>query len=100
MTERNRTKEKKQSHKRPDLQVPAFAKYTLAQLLHLIRKKKILAAPLHSSLKKAKDKTVKRMNSATSPTNRAASQASARCDEEQPSQHLCNMTEVSAAFAK
>lgn len=49
-----------------------------------MKKAKVLPAPPRSSLKNAKDKTVKRMNSGTS-TNRAASHASTRCEENQPS---------------
>ena len=49
-----------------------------------MKKARVLPAPIHLSLKTTKDKTVKRMNSATSSTKRAASRASVSCKEKQP----------------
>lgn len=50
-----------------------------------MKKANILPAPPRSSLKKARDKTVRKMNSATSFTNHTAPHASTRCEGNQPS---------------
>lgn len=48
-----------------------------------MKKANVLPAPPRSSLKKARDKTVRKMNSATSSTKHTASHASTRCEENQ-----------------
>lgn len=59
-----------------------------------MKKPGVLSAPIHSSLKTTKDKTVKRMNSATSSANLTASHAAAG-EEKQPGCYHVKLINIS-----